>query len=48
MRYLPQTNKARAEMLEAIGVKSVDDLFRDIRRPGDPLPGVSPRIAGVT
>ena len=30
MRYLPQTNKARAEMLEAIGVKSVDDLFRDI------------------
>ena len=23
------------------------DLFRDIRRPGDPLPGVSLRIAGV-
>ncbi len=30
MRYLPQTKAARQEMLDAIGVKSVDDLFRDI------------------
>lgn len=30
MRYLPQTKEARAEMLQSIGVKSVDDLFRDI------------------
>lgn len=27
MRYLPQTQKSREEMLEAIGVSSVDDLF---------------------
>lgn len=27
MRYLPQTNAARKEMLDAIGVSSVDDLF---------------------
>lgn len=27
MRYLPQTNAARKEMLESIGVSSVDDLF---------------------
>ena len=27
MRYLPQTQKARDEMLETIGVSSVDDLF---------------------
>lgn len=30
MRYLPQTKKARADMLNVIGVGSVDDLFRDI------------------
>lgn len=30
MRYLPQTEKSRAEMLSAIGVKTVDDLFADI------------------
>lgn len=30
MRYLPQTGKARAEMLKEIGVENVDDLFRDI------------------
>jgi glycine dehydrogenase subunit 1 len=27
MRYLPQTNAARKEMLDTIGVSSVDDLF---------------------
>lgn len=27
MRYLPQTNAARKEMLDKIGAKSVDDLF---------------------
>lgn len=27
MRYLPQTQKSRDEMLDCIGVKSVDDLF---------------------
>lgn len=27
MRYLPQTNAARKEMLESVGVSSVDDLF---------------------
>ena len=30
MRYLPQTEKARATMLEAIGVSSVRDLYRDV------------------
>jgi len=30
MRYLPQTDKTRSEMLDAIGVKNVDELFRDI------------------
>ena len=30
MRYLPQTKKSRDDMLAAIGVKSVDDLFRDV------------------
>ncbi len=30
MRYLPQTEKARAEMLSAVGEKSVDALFRDV------------------
>ncbi|HPD83299.1 MAG: aminomethyl-transferring glycine dehydrogenase subunit GcvPA [Alphaproteobacteria bacterium] len=27
MRYLPQTNAARKEMMDSIGVKNVDDLF---------------------
>ncbi len=30
MRYLPQTKQSRAQMLEAVGAKSVDDLFRDV------------------
>ncbi len=30
MRYLPQTEKSRAEMLRAVGAKSVDDLFKDV------------------
>ncbi|QQG37338.1 MAG: aminomethyl-transferring glycine dehydrogenase subunit GcvPA [Micavibrio aeruginosavorus] len=30
MRYLPQTKKNREDMLAAVGVKSVDDLFRDV------------------
>ena len=30
MRYLPQTKKSRDEMLAAIGVNSVDELFRDV------------------
>jgi glycine dehydrogenase subunit 1 len=30
MRYLPQTKNARAAMLQAVGVKTVDDLFIDI------------------
>lgn len=30
MRYLPQTKKGREEMLEAIGVKSVRDLYCDV------------------
>jgi glycine dehydrogenase subunit 1 len=30
MRYLPQTQQARKEMMDAIGVKNVDELFRDI------------------
>ncbi len=30
MRYLPQTKNARASMLKAVGVKTVDDLFIDI------------------
>lgn len=30
MRYLPQTKENRAAMLAAIGVDSVDELFRDI------------------
>ncbi len=30
MRYLPQTDKSRAKMMDAIGVSSVDELFRDI------------------
>lgn len=30
MRYLPQTDKSKEEMLKAIGVSSVDDLFIDV------------------
>lgn len=30
MRYLPQTKKSREDMLAAIGVKAVDELFRDV------------------
>lgn len=30
MRYLPQTKQSRTDMLAAIGVKHVDDLFRDV------------------
>ena len=29
-RYLPMTEQDQQEMLEAIGVSSVDDLFSDI------------------
>ncbi len=30
MRYLPQTKNSRTEMLKAVGVTSVDALFRDV------------------
>lgn len=30
MRYLPQTNAARKEMLESIGVSHVDELFKQV------------------
>lgn len=30
MRYLPQTKQSREDMLAAIGVKNVDELFRDV------------------
>ncbi len=30
MRYLPLTKSSRAEMLKSIGVKAVDDLYRDV------------------
>ena len=30
MRYLPLTDVDRREMLAKIGVKSVDDLFKDV------------------
>ena len=30
MRYLPQTKNSRAAMMKAIGVKNVDELYRDI------------------
>ncbi len=30
MRYLPQTKTARAEMLKSIGVKAVDELYKDV------------------
>lgn len=29
-RYLPMTDSDQKEMLEAIGVKTIDDLFSDI------------------
>ena len=39
MRYLPHTSEDIADMLEAIGVKSLDDLFptvpEDCRRQGN-------------
>ncbi len=30
MRYLPQTKNSRAEMLKAVGAKSIDDLYVDV------------------
>jgi glycine dehydrogenase subunit 1 len=33
MRYLPHTEHDRREMLAAIGVSSVDDLYRDVPQP---------------
>ena len=30
MTYLPHTGSDRAQMLEAIGVAAVEDLFRDV------------------
>ncbi|MFH1189422.1 MAG: glycine dehydrogenase, partial [Candidatus Omnitrophota bacterium] len=30
MNYVPHTDKDKAEMLKTIGVRSVDDLFKDI------------------
>ncbi len=30
MRYLPQTKQSRAEMLQAVGASSVDELFKDV------------------
>ncbi|MGH7544878.1 MAG: aminotransferase class V-fold PLP-dependent enzyme, partial [Gemmatimonadota bacterium] len=47
MAYLPHSDADRAEMLRAIGVDSVDDLFRDVpphlrlRDPLDLPPGLS-------
>ena len=32
MRYLPHTDQDRADMLGAIGVETVDDLFADVPR----------------
>ena len=43
MRYLPLTEQDRREMLEVIGAKSVDELFRDVPRSAR-LPG---KIAGL-
>ncbi|TXL69957.1 aminomethyl-transferring glycine dehydrogenase subunit GcvPA [Vineibacter terrae] len=44
MRYLPLTDADRREMLATIGVRSIDDLFRDVptsvRLPG-PIAGLS-------
>ena len=44
MRYLPLTEADRRSMLEAIGVSSVDDLFRDVpeaARLSGPIEGLS-------
>lgn len=30
MRYLPQTQNARSSMLDAVGAKSIDDLYTDV------------------
>ena len=30
MRYLPQTKESRKAMMDAIGVKSVDELYKDV------------------
>lgn len=30
MRYLPQTQNARASMLQSVGAKSIDDLYTDV------------------
>ena len=30
MRYLPQTKKSRANMLDAIGVSSIQELYKDV------------------
>ena len=41
MRYLPKSPSERQEMLEAIGVQSVDELFQSIPknlRLSEPLP----------
>src|SRR5690348_8570250 len=41
MRFLPHTDADRADMLTAIGVASIDDLFADIppeKRLNQPLP----------
>jgi glycine dehydrogenase subunit 1 len=43
MRYLPLTEQDRREMLDVIGAKSVDELFRDVPRSAR-LPG---KIAGL-
>lgn len=31
-RYLPMTEQDEKEMLDVIGVKSIDDLFQDIQK----------------
>ncbi len=47
MRYLPLTDADRREMLATIGVRSIDDLFRDVpasvRLPG-PIAGLSNQL----
>ena len=42
MRYLPHTAADRREMLSAIGVGSIDDLFRDV-----PASACDPEISGL-
>ena len=46
MSYLPHTARERQEMLEAIGVTSVDDLFANI--PRDLLSGPPKIPAGLS